>query len=166
MEEYCADVEGVRRSAYDVSPLVVSRWSPRAMTGEPLSEAELMPLFEAARWAPSSRNNQPWRFRYAGRTDPEWDRFLELLKDGNRRWARNTAALVVLLSTGESATRSFSTGAAWQNMALEGVRRGLVVHPIAGFHHERARRDLDVPKVDLFLRVNAEESHHGISGRV
>ena len=51
-------------------------------------------------------------------------------------------------------------------MALEGVRRGLVVHPIAGFHHERARRDLDVPKVDLFLRVNAEESHHGISGRV
>jgi hypothetical protein len=57
----------IRQSKYKINPLILHRWSPRSMTGEELDEETIMSLFEAARWAPSSYNNQPWRFIYAKR---------------------------------------------------------------------------------------------------
>lgn len=146
------DVRAHRTPCYDISPLYVNRWSPRAMTGERLAEDEFMPLFAAARWAPSAYNNQPWRFLYATRGDGHWDTYLDLVSDANRTWARRAAMLVAILSkttfdhNGEpSRTHAFDTGAAWQNLALEGDRRGLVVHGIGGFDHERATAVLDIP---------------------
>lgn len=141
-----------RDPEYDVDPLFVNRWSPRAMTGEPLDEDEYLPLFEAARWAPSAYNNQHWRFIYATREDDEWETFTDLLLGGNEEWATDAAVLAVIVSkttfdhNGEPApVHSFDTGAAWQNLALEGARRGLVVHGMAGFDYERAAEELDVP---------------------
>ncbi|MDQ2049594.1 nitroreductase family protein [Natronolimnohabitans sp. A-GB9] len=138
----------------DVEPLFVNRWSPYAMTGEPLPEEEIRPLFEAARWAPSAYNNQHWRFVYATREDEEWETFVDLLFEGNQAWATDAAVLGVIVSkttfdhNGEPApTHSFDTGAAWQNLALEGARRGLAVHGMAGFDYERAAKELDVPEV-------------------
>ena len=64
-----------RKTDYDISPLILNRWSPRSMSGEELSEEEFMPLFEAARWAPSSYNNQHWRFIYARRNTKYWEPF-------------------------------------------------------------------------------------------
>jgi nitroreductase len=146
------DVAEYRDPDHDVDPLFVNRWSPRAMTGEPLGEADLLPLFEAARWAPSAFNNQHWRFVYATREDDEWGTFLALLNENNHAWASDAGALVAIFSkttfdhNGEpAATRSFDTGAAWQNLALEGTRRGLAVHPMAGFDWGQIHDALGVP---------------------
>jgi len=145
------DVAAHREPSEDVGALFVNRWSPRAMTGDPLEASEYRPLFEAARWAPSSRNSQPWRFAYAARGDEAWETFAGLLNGFNRSWATNAAVLAVLFSetTDEKGrslqSHSFDAGAAWENLALEGARRGLVVHPMGGFDHEAAATELDAP---------------------
>ena len=68
-----------RKPNYEINPLIISRWSPRAMTGEEITDEELMTLFEAARWAPSSYNNQPWRFIYAKKDSKDWQKFFDLM---------------------------------------------------------------------------------------
>lgn len=150
------DVAANRDPDHDVDPLFVNRWSPRAMTGEPLDEAEFLPLFEAARWAPSAFNNQHWRFVYATREDEEWERFFGLLNEANRSWASEAGVLVAVFSkrtldhNGDpAATRSFDTGAAWQNLALEGTRRGLAVHPMAGFDWDAVHDAAGVPEEEF-----------------
>lgn len=131
---------------------IKERWSARAMSGELLSEDELMTLFEAARQAPSSYNSQPWRFIYAKKNTPEWETFFNLLVDFNKQWACNASALILIISrkTFEhnekySPTHSFDTGAAWENLALQGYSMGLVVHGIAGFSYDRAKTSLNIP---------------------
>ena len=153
MREPHIDAARHRQPDHPVESLISHRWSPRAMSGERLSEAELMTLFEAARWAPSSFNEQPWRFVYAERQGGHWERFFDLLSENNRRWAGAAAVLVVVLSRtsferngNPSRTHSYDTGAAWQNLALQGCRMGLVVHGMAGFDYEKARDMLEVPE--------------------
>ena len=144
----------VRSSIYKINPIILNRWSPRSMTDEKLSYEELMSLFEAARWAPSSANSQPWIFTYATRDTEEWNTLFNLLEDFNKIWAKNAAVLIVIVSKKEfeyngkvipSVTHQFDTGAAWENLALEATSRGLVVHGIAGFDYGRTRKDLDIP---------------------
>jgi len=141
-----------RKADYPIDNLFLDRWSPRAMSGEPVSQAELMVLFEAARWAPSSYNNQPWRFLYARRDTPQWQTFFDLMVEFNQSWAKNAGALVLFISkttmdmNGEpSVTHSFDTGAAWGSLALQGWLKGLVVHGMQGFDYERARTALNIP---------------------
>lgn len=141
-----------RQSAYPIDRLFLDRWSPRAMSGEPVSEEELLTLFEAAHWAPSSGNSQPWRFLYARRDTEHWPLFFDLLNEGNRTWCHRAAALVVFISretndrTGRTlVTHSYDTGAAWMSFAFQGWLRGLVVHGMAGFDYARARTTLQVP---------------------
>ena len=154
----------VRSSSYEINPLILNRWSPRSMTGEKLSYEELMSLFEAARWAPSSANSQPWRFIYATRDTEEWNTLFNLLVDLNKIWAKDAAVLIVVVSKKEfeyngkvipSITHQFDTGATWENLALEATSRGLVVHGIAGFDYERARRDLGIPNTYEILAMIA-----------
>jgi nitroreductase len=141
-----------RNAGHAVDQLFPDRWSPRALSGEPIAEEELMALFEAARWAPSSNNNQPWRILYARRESAHWPIFLDLLVDANRLWAQHAAALLVFISkttfdhNGQpSITHSFDTGAAWQNLALQGFMKGLVVHGMQGFSYSRAKTELHIP---------------------
>jgi len=115
------------------------------MTGESLSDEELMPLFEAARWAPSSYNGQPWRFLYVKRETPHWDTLFHLLVEGNQAWCAKAAVLGLIFSrktfehnNKPSKTHTFDTGAAWENLALEGTSRGLVVHGMEGFSYDKA----------------------------
>lgn len=129
------------------------------MTGEPITAGELARLFEAARWAPSSGNSQPWRMLYAHRDTEHWPRFFELLNPGNQSWCVNAAVLVVFVSqkmrTGSDQplpTHSYDTGSAWMSLAYQGWISGFVVHGMAGFNYERARTSLGVP--DAF-EVNA-----------
>ena len=142
-----------RHPVYPISELFTQRWSPRAMTGESLNDEELLPLFEAARWAPSSFNGQPWRFIAAKRDTPEWAALFNLMGEFNQSWTKNAAALVVIISrtTFEhndqpARTHSFDTGSAWAMLALEGARRGLVVHGMEGFDYDRARQELGLPQ--------------------
>lgn len=141
-----------RKSEHAIDPVFIDRWSARAMSGETISESELMVLFEAARWAPSSMNFQPWRMLYALRDSPYWPLFLGLLTERNQIWARQAGALVVFISKTKfddgraCVTHSFDAGAAWENFALQASERHLVVHGMQGFDYERARRELGIPE--------------------
>ncbi len=147
------EVRTRRKANYDISPLLLNRWSPRAMTGETLSDEELFPLFEAARWAPSSFNGQLWKFIIARRQhSEEFEKFVGLLAPGNQAWARHAAVLVVVVSRTKfehndkpSITHAFDAGAAWENLAIEASRRGLVAHGMEGFNYQRAKTELNVP---------------------
>ena len=143
----------IRKADFAIEQLLLDRWSPRAMSGEEVSDEELIRLFEAARWAPSSFNAQQWRALYARRASEHWPLFFELLVEANKAWAKNAAVLVLFVSrtTFEhndepSITHSFDTGAAWENFALQGFRQGLVVHGMEGFDYDRARAALHVPE--------------------
>src|SRR5436190_1581345 len=142
----------IRKADYPIDNLFLDRWSPRAMSGEEIPEEDLMVLFEAARWAPSSYNNQPWRILYARRDSKHWPIFLDLLVDANKVWARNAAVLLLFISkmtfdyNGKpSITHSFDAGAAWENLALQGFLKGYVVHGMQGFDYEGARTALGIP---------------------
>lgn len=145
-----------REAGHPVEPLFLERWSPRAFTGEEIPSAELNSLFEAARWAPSSFNSQPWRFLYARRGTPAFETFLALLNPYNQQWAKNAAVLIIALSaksfvrpgsdeTLVSRTHSFDTGAAWALLALQATKLGWHAHGIGGFDAEKARTALNVP---------------------
>lgn len=155
-----------READCDIEPLFIQRWSPRAM-GTEMTEEELEALFEAARWAPSSYNNQSWRFIYATQEDEEWSDFVGFLSDFNADWASKGYALIVLVSKTTfdhnnefSRTHSFDTGAAWQNLALEAAKRGLVAHAMQGFDYEEAAEKLEVPEefeVEAMIAVGSWE---------
>jgi nitroreductase len=141
-----------RKSDFKINPLILHRWSPRSMTGEELDNNTILSLFEAARWAPSSYNKQPWRFIYAKRNTPYWNKLLNLLAEPNKVWAKNAALLIVVVSSKNfehngkfSITHQYDAGAAWENLALEALSRGLVSHVMQGFDYEKAREDLDIP---------------------
>lgn len=145
------EVKESRSAAYIIDPLFLNRWSPRSMSGEELADDDLLSLFEAARWAPSSFNNQPWRFIYAKRNTEHWTKFLDLLSDSNRLWAKDAAVLVVVISrktfeydARPSITHQFDAGAAWENLALEASIRGIVTHGMEGFDYKKARSDLTI----------------------
>jgi len=152
-----------RKPEYSVDQIFLNRWSPRAMSGESISDKELMNLFEAARWAPSSYNNQEWRFIYAKKDRIYWDEFLDLLTEPNRIWCKNSAVLVVLVSKTTfdhnekpDNTHSLSAGAAWMSLALQGSINGLAIHGMAGFDYEKAKTLLKIPdnhKVEMMIAI-------------
>lgn len=141
----------IRHADHPTDHIFVDRWSPRAMSGEDVSHEELLGLFEAARWAPSSMNNQPWRMLYATRNSRHWPLFFDLLVDSNKVWCAKAAALLVVVSktsfvNGKSCrTHSYDSGAAWMSLALQGSMVGLVVHGMQGFDYDRARTALEIP---------------------
>jgi nitroreductase len=145
-----------RTAEHDIDPLFLERWSPRAFTSEALSETELLTLIEAARWAPSSYNSQPWYFLYARRDTPHWDKFLGLLNAFNQSWAQRAGAIVIIVSSETmrppgadkdvpSHSHSFDTGAAWANFALQAAKSGFQAHGMVGFDIPRAFAELNVP---------------------
>jgi nitroreductase len=141
-----------RKAEYPIDPIFINRWSPRAMSGEGITQRELMTLFEAAHWAPSSFDGQPWRFVYAHRATPEWDRLFNLLVPANQVWAKNAAVLMVIISRDTfeynnkpSRTHSFDTGSAWMSLALQASIMNLVAHGMEGFDYDKARADLQIP---------------------
>jgi nitroreductase len=123
------------------------------MSGEEITDAEWKSLLEAARWAPSSYNAQPWCFIYAKRNTPSFQKFVDFLIDFNKGWAPKAAVLCVVASrtvTEKShkpaRTHAFDTGAAWENLALEACSRGLVAHGMEGFDYDRAKKELGLPE--------------------
>lgn len=171
LSELQKEAENHREPEYDISPMFIHRWSPRGI-GTDMDEEDLMSLFEAARWAPSSYNNQSWRFIYATCEDEEFQVFEDLMGDFNADWAGEGYALIVVASkktfnhNGEdSITHSFDTGAAWENLALEAARRGLVAHGMQGFDYEKAREKLDIPEgfdVEAMIAVGSKEDEEAL----
>lgn len=138
-----------RSTIRPVAPQFLDRWSPRAFDGSAIDDETLLTLIDAARWAPSAFNYQPWRFVYARRGDQHWETLLGLLLPFNAAWAGQASALVFVLSDKVSiapgsteqkpaTTASFDTGAAWAQLALQAHLLGLHSHAMAGFDHARA----------------------------
>lgn len=145
-----------RVSEYDIDSIFLDRWSPRSFTGEAMEEKALLTLLEAAHWAPSASNYQPWRFVYALNTSPDWGRFLGLLAESNQVWAKSASALVFFFSDTLSRrddgsepkpfrSHSFDTGAAWAMLALQAVRSGYLAHGMGGVDFDRAIVELGAP---------------------
>ena len=145
-----------RTSEYPVDPQFIGRWSPRAYTGRPIPAEQLMSLFEAARWAPSSSNTQPWRFVYALAGSAAFQAMLATLAESNQAWAKRASALIAVLSATESMPagshapkpspqHAFDTGAAWMSLALQAERLGWRTHAMGGLDREALRRAIGVP---------------------
>lgn len=140
-----------------VEPLFLDRWSPRAFDASSMPQADVDTLFDAARWAPSAFNYQPWRFLYAHRDNADWARFLGLLLPFNQSWVQQASVLTFILSdslssapgsqeTKPSHSHSFDAGAAWALLALQATRMGYHSHAMTGVDFDAARRELSVPE--------------------
>ncbi len=145
-----------RTADYPIDPIFLHRWSPRAFIPEPISERDLFTILEAARWAASAYNAQPWRFLYARRDTPHWQTFLGLLVPGNRLWAQHASALVVTVSKttmtvrGEekevpSPSHSYDTGTASGYFTLQASLLGFTAHGMTGYDKQRAVKELKIP---------------------
>jgi nitroreductase len=138
---------------YPVHQLIRDRWSPRAFAQKQIAPADLRSLFEAARWAPSSNNEQPWAFIVATRNDQEdFSKALQPLVEFNAVWAQHAFVLgfaVYQLKFGKNNTPNrnaqYDTGAAMALLSIEATARGLFVHQMAGFDPDTAREVFEIP---------------------
>lgn len=138
---------------YPVHDVIKRRWSPRAFSEQRIDAATLCSLFEAARWAPSSSNEQPWRFVVATKDDQTaYDRLLACLVEGNRKWAYRAPVLILSVASmnfeddaNPNRHAFHDTGLATENLLLQATALGLVAHPMAGFDIEKARADYKIP---------------------
>ncbi|HWU34279.1 MAG TPA: nitroreductase family protein [Methylovorus sp.] len=145
-----------RIPTYPIEPVFLQRWSPRAFTGEAIPQETLLQLIEAARWAPSANNAQPWRFIYLLPDAAHWQGLLQTLNENNRRWASQASAFLVLLSKtthvrpgASEATllysHSLDAGAAWAYLALQAEASGWSTHPIGGYDRPALQALLGIP---------------------
>jgi nitroreductase len=165
-----------RSPRHPIEPLFHERWSPRAFTGEEIPVETLMGLFEAARWAPSAMNAQPWRFVYARRGTPAFERLLAALVPANQAWASRASALVAVVSAElmvlpgkpapvPNAARSFDAGAAWAQLALQAQLWGWSTHAMGGFDREAAAAALALPPahaVEVFVAIGRRGDPSGL----
>lgn len=146
-----------RTAVRPVDPLFLDRWSPRAFDGDAMPRSDLDTILDAARWAPSAFNYQPWRFLFAHRDSADWPSFLGLLLPFNAAWAEKASALVFILSDtliqvpgtsdpSPSHSHSFDTGAAWVILALQATKLGYQAHGLTGIDMDRTRIELAVPE--------------------
>lgn len=147
----------LRKPDHPVNPAFINRWSPRSFVPKPMPDADLKTILEAARWAPSAFNVQPWRFIYAHRDDAKFQEFLDLLIPFNKSWAHTASALIFVISDmimpGEgdrpdqsSAYHGFDTGAAWAHAALQASMLGYHAHATAIGDKNAIRKALNIPE--------------------
>ncbi|NGM47798.1 nitroreductase family protein [Rhodobacter sp. SGA-6-6] len=146
----------IRQPGHPVDPLFPARWSPRAFSDAALTEGQVKVLLEAARWAPSAANHQPWRLVWALRGEPGFRAILDGLVPFNREWAEKAAALIVVASkdrmTGRDGAEAdnrwaaFDSGAAWMSLALQAARDGLAAHAMGGFDATALAAALGLPE--------------------
>ncbi len=137
-----------------IHPLVAARWSPRSFSSKAVTVPELRALLEAARWAPSSRNEQPWRFIVARREDSAaFEAALGCLNEGNRRWAATAGALLVAITKDRFEYKDrpnphadHDGGSAVAQLALQATSLELGVHQMAGYDAELARQTYAIPE--------------------
>jgi nitroreductase len=138
---------------FPVHDLIRNRWSPRAFADKPVTPEVLRSLFEAARWAPSSNNEQPWAYMVATREDKEnFEKMLSVLVEFNANWAKNAPVLALAIAelvfeknNATNRNAQYDTGAATALLSVEATSRGLAVHQMAGFDPDKARKVFEIP---------------------
>ena len=139
---------------FPVHELIQNRWSPRAFSDKAVPQEVLRSLFEAARWAPSSSNEQPWAHIVATKDDAEnFEKSLGALVEFNANWAKKAPVLVIAVAqlafaknNAPNRNAQYDVGAASLQLSIEATARGLVVHQMAGFDPETAREAYDIPQ--------------------
>ncbi len=145
-----------RSTDHPIDKAFIERWSPRAFSGVAVTQAQLLTLLEAARWAPSAYNSQPWRFVYGLKGTPAFETLLGLLNEFNRGWAKTAGALVFVISKSTFAapgsteekpsySASFDTGAAWGALAHQATLLGLHTHGMVGIEFGAIPAALGIP---------------------
>jgi len=161
------DMKSSRTSSLPVNSLFLNRWSPRSYETTSMPEQDIHTIIEAARWAPSANNIQPWRFIYCSREDNQWDSFVAMLDEFNANWAQNASSLIVLVSDAyvdtpdakaakTSGYNSFDAGAAWAQLALQASQMGYSAHAMAGIHKDRIQETLALPnrfKIEIVIAI-------------
>ena len=135
-----------------VHELITKRWSPVAFDNRPVEYDKIHLLFDAAKWAPSGRNAQPWRFIFATKEMPEYELLFNLLSKRNQAWAKTAPLLVLSLAQKISTYKnrknrlaSYEAGMAVGNLLAQATALGLMVHQMSGYDHERAKETLVIP---------------------
>ena len=143
--KHAPDADGVLR-------IFLERWSPRAFDNRDVSPADLAKVFEAARWAASSGNGQPWKFLVGTRNSATHNKIYEALVDFNKEWAGHAPVLILGTALAVSphsgkpnAYALYDLGAAASYLTLQAASQGLVAHQMGGFSHDTARRLLEIP---------------------
>lgn len=141
-------------TSVEINSVIANRWSPRSFDkNKHLTQEQITQLLEAARWAPSSMNEQPWRFLVANRNgnSTEFQQMFDCLAEGNQLWCKNVNTLILAVayqkfSNGDfNASAQFDTGLAVENLILQAVSMGLAAHPMGGF---------DKPKLKEILQLS------------
>jgi nitroreductase len=135
-----------------IHDIIMKRRSTVLFSSQPINNEILIELFEAARWAPSSRNLQPWGFIYAIKGDFYFNKLLDCMNEKNQVWA--SKAPVILLTIAQSFTddqqqnpyAKHDTGMAYSNLVFQAISRGLSIHPMGGFDRDKARITAEIPK--------------------
>ncbi len=139
---------------FPIEPVLSGRWSPYSFADEDVAQADLAAIFEAARWAPSSYNEQPWRYIVARRSDSDtFANILSCLVEGNQSWATHAPVLVIgvaMLTFSRNGkpnkAAAHDLGLAAGNICVEAAARGLYVHQMIGIVPERVRELYGVPE--------------------
>ena len=160
-----SEVEEHRKAEHSISPLFLNRWSPRAYSERKVSDEDLYSILDAAHWAPSSFNDQPWRF-FVAKTEAQLKIFHEFITPFNRSWAEKAPALILIASNKNrdngdpNGAHVFDTGTAWGYLALQATMLGLSTHAMGGFDKEKARELLNVPD-DFDIHVVISVGYRG-----
>ena len=141
-----------RHTDWNINELIFTRWSPRAYSSSKISHEKLQCILEAARWAPSCFNEQPWRFIVTTQDNRKAE-FLDFLAEPNRQWAKNAPILIALIAKSDfthngkpNRWSGYDAGCAWGFLALEARRQGLYAHAMGGFDRAKAKEALRVPE--------------------
>lgn len=149
-----SDLDKRADTAYPLHDILAGRWSPRAFADRAIPPDLLGSLLEAARWAPSSRNLQPWRFVIAERhrNAEGFARILGTLMEGNRIWARRASVLLIAVTQPKpddaqraNAYAHYDVGQAMAHLSIQAMACGLYIHQMGGFHRDKARDALAIP---------------------
>jgi nitroreductase len=144
------EVANIRKTEYDVHSLFLNRWSPRAFLNKEVPEDILLSVFEAARWAPSAGNSQPWKYIIA-RAAEDRERFLGFINPSNVEWCSHAPVIAVVFANQQNANGnanrwgSFDAGTSWGYLALEAANQGLYAHAMGGFDKDKAKETLQAP---------------------
>ncbi len=153
-----------RIADHPIADQFLTRWSPRAFSADTMTSAVVLSLLEAARWAPSSSNFQPWRFVWGLRGEAAFDGIAASLVPFNLSWASKAAALIVVASKTTvpkdgaevpNAYHAFDAGAAWAQLALQAHLNGFAAHGMAGFEHDILAANVALPENHVFHAVVA-----------
>jgi nitroreductase len=147
----------------ETNKMILQRYSPIAFSDKDISDAELQIFLEAARWAPSAFNEQPWRFLIAPKSDvARYQKLLECLFDGNKAWAASAPVLVLVYAQRNfshnnkpNSYHQFDTGMAMQNFIISALESGVYVHQMAGFDHEMAAKNFEISEEYTLISIAA-----------